>query len=76
MDIHRLTERAQEALGSAQTKAVRNSHQQVDVENVLAALLEQEGGLTTPVFEKSGIQTKSLKEIGRASCRERVYVLV
>ena len=45
MDANRLTEKMQEALRSAQSKAIRNGHQQLDVEHLLAALLEQEGGL-------------------------------
>ena len=62
MDIHRFTEKAQEALASAQTKAARYGHQQVDVEHVLADLLEQEGGLATSLFNAAQVQTKSLKE--------------
>jgi ATP-dependent Clp protease ATP-binding subunit ClpB len=42
MDLNRFTEKAQQALSAAQTKAVRYSHQQVDVEHLLAALLEDE----------------------------------
>ncbi len=45
MDINRFTEKAQDAIRAAQTHAVRLGNQQVDVEHLLAALLEQEGGL-------------------------------
>ena len=45
MDANRLTEKVQEALNAAQAKAIRLSHQQVDVEHLLSALLEQERGL-------------------------------
>jgi len=41
MDINRFTQKAQEAISAAQTKAARYSHQQVDVEHLLAVLLEQ-----------------------------------
>jgi ATP-dependent Clp protease ATP-binding subunit ClpB len=61
VDINRFTQKAQEAIGSAQTKAVRYSHQQVDVEHLLASLLEQEGGLATSVFNKADINSDSLK---------------
>src|SRR2546425_13233159 len=61
MDINRFTQKAQEAIGSAQTKAVRHSHQQVDVEHLLAALLEQEGGLATSIFSKADINADGLK---------------
>jgi ATP-dependent Clp protease ATP-binding subunit ClpB len=49
MDMNRMTEKVQEALRSAQSKAIRRSHQQLDVEHLLATLLEQEDGLATPL---------------------------
>jgi ATP-dependent Clp protease ATP-binding subunit ClpB len=61
MDINRFTQKGQEAISSAQTKAVRYSHQQVDVEHLLASLLEQEGGLATSILNKADISTDSLK---------------
>ena len=61
MDINRLTQKAQEAIGAAQTKAARYSHQQVDVEHLLAALLEQENGLAASIFAKAGITADGLK---------------
>ena len=41
MDINRFTEKAQEALRGAQSIATRLGQQQLDVEHLLAALLEQ-----------------------------------
>jgi ATP-dependent Clp protease ATP-binding subunit ClpB len=61
MDLNRFTEKAQEALSAAQTKAVRYSHQQVDVEHLLAALLEQERGLATSILNKAEINVDGLK---------------
>ena len=61
MDINRFTEKAQAALQAAQAKAVRLSHQQIDVEHLLAALLEQEGGLAPAIFNKAGIDHAGLK---------------
>ena len=61
MDINRFTQKAQEAISSAQTKAARYSHQQVDVEHLLASLLEQEGGLTTSILTKAEINIDNLK---------------
>jgi ATP-dependent Clp protease ATP-binding subunit ClpB len=46
MDFNKLTEKSQEAVGKAQSLASRKGHQQVDVEHLLVALLEQEGGVT------------------------------
>ncbi len=70
MDINRLTEKAQDALRTAQSKAVRYGNQQIDVEHLLAALLEQEGGLAPAVFGKAGVNADGIKarvehELGR-----------
>ena len=61
MDINRFTQKAQEAISSAQTKAARYGHQQVDVEHVLASLLDQEGGLTSSILGKLSVDTGALK---------------
>ena len=60
MDISRFTEKAQEALRSAQSIATRLSHQQLDVEHVLAALLDQEGGLATAILTKAEVSLEGL----------------
>ena len=60
MDINRFTEKLQEAIRSAQTKAIRYGHQQIDVEHLLAALLEQEGGLASSILAKAGIGVEPL----------------
>jgi ATP-dependent Clp protease ATP-binding subunit ClpB len=61
MDINRMTQKAQEAIASAQTRAARYGHQQVDVEHVLAALLEQEAGLATSIFAKAEVDVAQFK---------------
>src|SRR6266478_7969196 len=61
MDINHFTEKSQDALRAAQSKAVRLSHQQVDVEHFMAALLEQEGGLASAILAKAGIPVENLK---------------
>ena len=61
MDINRFTEKLQEAIRSAQSKAVRYGHQQIDVEHLLAALLEQEGGLAPSILAKAGVAVPSLQ---------------
>jgi ATP-dependent Clp protease ATP-binding subunit ClpB len=60
MDINRFTEKLQEAIRSAQTKAIRYGHQQIDIEHLLSALLEQEGGLAPSILEKAGVAVQSL----------------
>ncbi len=61
MDINRFTEKLQEAIRSAQSKAVRYGNQQIDVEHLLAALLEQEGGLAASILAKAGVPIESLE---------------
>jgi len=60
MDINRFTEKLQEAIRSAQSKATRYGHQQIDVEHLLAALLEQDGGLAASILGKGGIQSEPI----------------
>jgi ATP-dependent Clp protease ATP-binding subunit ClpB len=61
MDINRFTQKAQEALSAAQSKAARQGHQQVDVEHLLASVVEQEGGLATSILTRAGVNIDSLK---------------
>jgi ATP-dependent Clp protease ATP-binding subunit ClpB len=61
MDMNRFTEKAQEALSAAQGKAIRSSHQQVDVEHLLAALLEQERGLAASILTRASAPVDTLK---------------
>src|SRR5438045_1017357 len=56
MDFNRLTERLQQAVQAAQSKAVRLSHQQIDVEHLIAALIEQENGLVPSLLLRAGVQ--------------------
>src|SRR5262245_17561285 len=61
MDINKFTEKLQEALSSAQSKAVRYGNQQVDVEHLLLALLDQERGLATSILNKANVDVESLR---------------
>ncbi|MGD0500470.1 MAG: ATP-dependent chaperone ClpB [Bryobacteraceae bacterium] len=70
MDINRFTEKLQEAIRAAQSKATEYGHQQIDVEHLLDALLEQEGGLAASILLRTGIQVEGLArrldaELGR-----------
>ena len=62
MDINRFTEKAQEAVRSAQTLATRYSNQQIEVEHLLYALLDQEGGLVPSVLTRAGVNVEPLKQ--------------
>jgi len=52
MDPNRLTQKCQEALHDAQSRAVRAGHQEMDVEHLLAALLDQPEGLLPRLLRK------------------------
>ena len=60
MDINRLTQKSQEALQSAQTKALRYGHQEVEAEHLLLALLEQPEGLVPRLLARMDVPAASL----------------
>ncbi len=62
MDINRFTESVQQSLSAAQSKAARYGNQQVDVEHLLASLLEQERGLAISILNKTEINADALKQ--------------
>ncbi len=55
MDINRFTEKAQEAVRGAQTLATRYGNQQIEVEHLLYALLDQQGGLVPSILTRAGV---------------------
>ncbi|MGC9973415.1 MAG: Clp protease N-terminal domain-containing protein, partial [Bryobacteraceae bacterium] len=61
MDLKRFTEKAQDAVREAQTKAVRYGNQQIDVEHLLVTLLEQEDGLAPAILSKTGLNLEGLQ---------------
>jgi len=62
MDMNRMTQKSQEALQAAQTKAVRYGHQQVDGEHLLLALLEQAEGLVPRLFQRMDVTVDSFRK--------------
>jgi ATP-dependent Clp protease ATP-binding subunit ClpB len=74
VDPNRLTQKSQEALHDAQTKALRFGHTEVDGEHLLLALLDQEDGLVPRLLSQSGADPERLeKELESAlSGRPRV----
>jgi ATP-dependent Clp protease ATP-binding subunit ClpB len=61
MDMNRYTEKSQEALQAAQRLAARLNHQQVDVEHLLLALLDQEHGLASSLLTKAEAPVEAIK---------------
>ena len=86
MDFNRFTEKLQEAVRAGQAKAVRYGNQQIDVEHLLLALLEQEGGLASSILTRAGVKVEPLrakltgelerlpKVSGSASGVDQIYV--
>jgi len=60
MDINRFTEKLQVGVRAAQSATVRYQHQQIDVEHLLVALLEQEGGLAPSILLKTNVNPESV----------------
>jgi ATP-dependent Clp protease ATP-binding subunit ClpB len=74
MRLEKLTVKAQEALQAAQDVARRHSHQEVDGEHVLTALLEQADSLIPPLFQKLGVSVARLSSDVEAELARRVKV--
>ncbi|MDP8980139.1 MAG: ATP-dependent chaperone ClpB [Acidobacteriota bacterium] len=61
MDFNRFTEKLQHAIRAAQSKATQFGNQQIDVEHLVAALLDQEGGLAPAILNKADISIDALR---------------
>jgi ATP-dependent Clp protease ATP-binding subunit ClpB len=61
MDVNRFTEKSQEALNESHRLAARLGHQQMDVEHLLLALLDQDRGLATSILNKADVPVEPLK---------------
>ncbi len=62
MDMNRSTVKLQEAVQSASAHAQRRSHQGIDVEHLLLALLEQEGGIAPALLEGAGLALPAVRQ--------------
>src|SRR3954467_9643114 len=61
MDPNRLTQKTQQALHDAQTKALRYGHTEVDAEHMLLALLEDPDGLVPRLLTRLDMDAGSLR---------------
>src|SRR5688572_20520759 len=67
MRLDQFTVKAQEALSAAETSAEKNDHPEVTTEHLMAALLEQEGGVVPSMIGKLGVPAEGIaREIARA----------
>ncbi|THJ13031.1 MAG: ATP-dependent chaperone ClpB [Nitrospira sp. CG24C] len=62
MDMNRMTVKLQEALQTASSHAARRSHQGIDVEHLLLAFVEQDGGLASSLLEQAGLSVPSIRQ--------------
>src|SRR5262249_27495901 len=63
----KLTSRFQQALADAQSLAVGRDHNLLEPVHVMAALLDQQGGSTTPLLAQAGVNVASLRtRLGQA----------
>ena len=62
MDMNRMTIKLQEAIQTASSHAARRSHQGIDVEHLLLAFLEQDGGLASSLLEQAGLSVPSVRQ--------------
>ncbi len=67
MNLNQFTEKAREALQNAEAIAARHHHQQLDPEHVLAALLEDGGGLVPRLLQHAGCEPRNVSDaVGHA----------
>lgn len=62
MRFDKLTLKTQEALQQAQDIASKHNQQQIDVEHLLVALLNQQDGIVIPTLQKLGVNPKILEQ--------------
>ena len=70
MNFNQYTQKSLEAVQSAKNIAVQNSHQQMEQIHLLAALLQQDGGLTRQLLRKMEITVESLEAAVQAELRK------
>ena len=74
MALDKLTQKLQEALQTAQGLASKSSHPELKSAHVLLALLQQEGGIATPILQKAGIDVAQLKVAVASALAKEVSV--
>jgi len=71
MGLDKLTNKLQEALQAAQRLASKSAHPELKGSHLLLALLQQEGGILTPILQKAGVDLTKLKaSVASALTRE------
>ena len=60
MDLKKLTQKSREAVEAAQSLASRRNHQQLEVEHLLLALLQQDGGVVPRLLGRLEVPVQEL----------------
>ncbi|MCB9711975.1 MAG: hypothetical protein H6749_12395, partial [Nitrospiraceae bacterium] len=76
MDMNRMTIKVQEALQTASGIAMRRNHQGVEVEHLLLALMEQDGGLAQAIIEQSGCSVAAVRNAAEQALQKLPQVQV
>jgi len=67
MNVERMTQRVQEALNAAYTRALSEHNTQTTPEHLLAAILDQTDGVAAPILQKAGLDPQAVEQqLGRA----------
>ena len=74
MDPDKLTQKSQEALHDAQTKALRFGHTEVDVDHLLLALLDQPDGLVPRLLQRADVDADAIRSAITAQLERRPRV--
>ena len=62
MRFERFTDKARQALTSAQNLARRRDEQEIELEHLLAALLEQDGGTAPALLMRLGLSVRDVRD--------------
>jgi len=74
MNIEKFTEKAQHALFEAQSLAQRFSHQELDAEHILLALLVQDEGLVPEILSRLGTNPNHIRQHLETALKDRPKV--
>ncbi|MBM7702593.1 ATP-dependent chaperone ClpB [Metabacillus iocasae] len=61
MDINKMTQKLQEAISNAQSIAIKQRHQQIDVVHLMQALIEQSEGIAPRMIEKLDVSVQDFQ---------------
>jgi ATP-dependent Clp protease ATP-binding subunit ClpB len=74
MDMQKLTQKSQEAMQAAQSKAVNLGNQQVDTGHLLLALVEQQEGLVPRLLQRMDVPADALRQALEAEVKKKPKV--